>query len=94
VLIEAVRELQDISLSSESGSPAMEAIVAKFPLLANRNRTKDATKDIKAAEDFVKRRAGPAHEIIGEVFTMHPLRNAWHPVGFGSNKNGGVRCHP
>jgi hypothetical protein len=74
---EAVHELQDISLSSEPSLPAMEAILAKFPLSANGNRTKGAKKDAKAAEDFVKRRAGPAHEILDEVFTS-----------FGSNKNG------
>jgi hypothetical protein len=85
---EAVHELQDISLSSEPSLPAMEAILAKFPLSANGNRTKGAKKDAKAAEDFVKHRAGPAHEILDEVFTMHPTRNSWHSISFGSNKNG------
>jgi hypothetical protein len=86
--IEAVHELQDISLSFEPGSPAMEAIIAKFPLLGNGKQTKGATKDAKAAEDFVKCRAGLAHKILGEVFTMCPIWNAWCPVSFGSNKNG------
>jgi hypothetical protein len=36
----------------------------------------------------VKRRAGLAREILGDVFTMHPLCNAWNPIGFGANKNG------
>jgi hypothetical protein len=36
----------------------------------------------------VKRRAGIAREILGDVFTMHPLRNAWNPISFGANKNG------
>jgi hypothetical protein len=88
VPIETVRELQDISFSSKSGSPTMEAIVAKFPLPPSGKRTKDAATGFKIAQDFVKRRAGAAHDILGEVFTMHPLKNAWYPVGFGSNKNG------
>jgi hypothetical protein len=73
VPIEAVHELQNVSLSSEPGLPAMEAILAKCPLLANGNQTKGAKEDAKAAEDFVKRRAGLAHKILGEVFTMRPF---------------------
>jgi hypothetical protein len=49
---------------------------------------KRPTKKAKAAQDFVKRRAGLAREILGDVFTMHPLRNIWNPIDFGANKNG------
>ncbi len=87
VPVEAVHELQTISLSSEPGSPAMEAILAKFPLIDGK-RTHGTKKHAEAAEDFVKRRAGLAHKILGEVFTMHPIRNAWYPISFGCNKNG------
>jgi hypothetical protein len=76
--------LQDISFTSNSNWPSKEAIIAKFPLTPHGRLTKKA----KAAQDFVKRRAGLACEIIGDVFTMHPLHNAWDPIGFGSNRNG------
>jgi hypothetical protein len=62
----------------------MEALIAKFPLTVHGKHTKMG----KQAHDFVKRRAGLARDILGEVFTMHPLRNAWDPIGFGSNKHG------
>ena len=39
-------------------------------------------------QEFVRRRAGAAREILGEVFTVHPLRNAWDQIGFGSNPHG------
>jgi hypothetical protein len=66
----------------------MEAISAKFPLTAQGKHTKKA----KEAHDFVKRRAGLARNIVGEVFTMHSLLNAWEHIGFGSNKNGIFRA--
>ena len=84
VPVKAVHELRDISFTSNSDSPSMEAIIAKFGLTPAGKPTKMA----KAAQDFVKRRAGLAGDLLGEVFTMHPLRNAWDPIGFGSNKNG------
>ena len=62
----------------------MEAVLAKFPLSAHGRPAKIG----KAAHTFAKRRAGVAQEILGKVFTMHPLRNAWDPICFGSNKNG------
>jgi len=49
----------------------MKAILAKFPLTPHGRPTKKAKK----AQDFVKQRAGLAHKILGEVFTMHPIRN-------------------
>ena len=79
-----VRNLRDISFTSNSDSPSMEAIAAKFPLTAHGRPTKKA----KGAQDFLKRRAGLAREILGEVFTMHPLHNAWDSIGFGSNTHG------
>jgi hypothetical protein len=84
VPIKVVHELRDISFTSNSDSPSMEAIITKFPLTPRGRLTTKA----KAAQDFVKRRAGLAREILGDVFTMHPLRNAWNSIGFGSNKNG------
>jgi len=84
VPIEVVHQLRDISFSANADSPILEAVVAKYPLSANGRPAKMG----KAAHAFVKRRAGIAQEILGEVFTMHPLRNAWDPIGFGSNKNG------
>jgi hypothetical protein len=84
VPLEVVQRLRDISFTSNADSPVMEAIIAKFPLTVNGKHTKTG----KQAHDFVKRRAGLAREILGEVFTMHPLHNAWEPIGFGSNKNG------
>jgi hypothetical protein len=84
VPIKVVHKLRDISFTSNNDSPLMEAITAKFPLTPLGRLTKKA----KEAHDFVKRRAGLAREILGDVFTMHPLRNAWNPIGFGANKNG------
>ena len=77
--------LRDISFTSNFDSPLMEAVVAKFPLSAHGRPAKMG----KASHAFVKRKTGVAQEILGKVFTiMHPLRNAWDPIGFGSNKNG------
>jgi hypothetical protein len=84
VPVKAVHELRDISFTSNPDSPSMKAIITRFGETPHGNLTKKA----KAAQDFVKRRAGVAREILGDVFTMHPLRNAWDPIGFGSNKNG------
>ena len=82
--IEVVHELRDISFTADSDSPSMKAILATHPLTPHGRPTKKA----KAALDFLKRRAGLAREILGDVFTMHPLRNAWNPISFGANKNG------
>ena len=74
VPIEVVQhQLRDISFSFNADSPILEAVVAKYPLSANGRPAKMG----KAAHAFLKRRAGVAQEILGEVFTMHPpLRNA------------------
>jgi hypothetical protein len=85
VPIKAVHELRDISFTSESDSPSMVAVNDKFALTDQGKPSKDAKK---AAQDFLKRRAGLAREILGEVFTMHPLKNAWNLIGFGANENG------
>jgi hypothetical protein len=84
VPVEIIHELRDISFTSDSDSPSMEAIIDTFPLTPHGRPTKNA----KAAQDFVKRRAGLARDILGDVFTMHPLHNAWNSISFGANKNG------
>jgi hypothetical protein len=84
VPINVVQYLRDLSFTSKADSSPMEAIRAKFPLTAHGKPSKSS----KEAQDFVKRRAGLAREILGEVFSMHPLRNAWDDIGFGANKNG------
>jgi hypothetical protein len=84
VPVQAVYSLRDITFTSNSDSPSMQAIIAKFPLTARGNPNKNAKK----AQEFVRRRAGLAREILATVFTMHPLRNAWEPIAFGSTKNG------
>ena len=81
---EVIRDLRDISFTSQSDSPLMEAVAAKFPLTAHGRPSKKS----KFVQDFVRRRAGIAREILGEVFTMHPLHNAWDLTGFGSNRQG------
>ena len=80
---EVLDNLREISFTSDLDSPTMQSIQTKLPLGVFGNKKKQ-----KSAHDFVKRRAGLATDILSEVFTMHPLRNAWDPMCFGCNKNG------
>ena len=84
VPIQVLNELRDISFTSNSDSSLMKGILNKYPLSPRGKLSREA----KLAQDFVKRRAGLAHEILGEVFTMHPIHNAWNDISFGANKNG------
>jgi hypothetical protein len=84
VPIDVIHRLRDISFTSDTGSPSMLAILESFPLTPHGRLTKKA----KETQEFLRRRAGLAREILGDVFTMHPLRNAWNPISFGANKNG------
>jgi hypothetical protein len=86
ISIEVVHRLRDISITSYPNSQTM------LDICAAKNNNTLSKKDAKAVFDFVKRRASLALGILGEVFTMHPLRNAWDHIGFGSNKNGILRA--
>jgi hypothetical protein len=84
VPIQVLNQLRDISFTSNFDSPLMKGILNKYPL-SPRGKLK---REAKLAQDFVRRRAGLAREILGEVFTMHPIHNAWNDISFGANKNG------
>jgi hypothetical protein len=43
--------------------------------------------EYKKALDFLNRRVKLARSILGRTYSMHPLRNAFDSVPFGSNKH-------
>jgi hypothetical protein len=45
-------------------------------------------REYKKALDFLNRRVKLARNILGRIYLMHPLRNAFDGVPFGANKHG------
>lgn len=82
---EVIHELNKLALASTN-----EMVNAPAQDLSNTLPTVTATekREYKRAIEYLKHQKRVAISILGRVFSMHPLRNAFEGIPFGANCHG------
>lgn len=81
VNVDVVNALNDLALKPKDN--ICQTIENILPGVSGRDK-----RENKAAKDFVKRKVSLATALLGNPYTLHPLRSAFEGLSFGANKHG------